>query len=509
MNKSQATDPTYINKEDASHESFENDEINLSQLFFTIWSGRGLIAGISLALFLLVGIYFGTKFLGFAGQSSHDIQLRFTFNGSEKGIYPNKTKFQLSDIISNQTLNIVYKKYKLADSGLSQADFISHISIRPAAINREFIDAKYKTRLGSKGLSQTEIEKLEKAYKSELDTASYRSAILSYADYSKSTIPNQLIEKFLFAIPTTWSTLAINEHGVLDLPVISASAMNLAELKDEEFIIGTALIRDNIKLLASSLLALEKNERIALVREPKSGLTIKDLSNQLQTFKSYRLEPLASLITTKQAYKDLATVKIFLQSKLQSNEDTLNNTLQKAAIYKAAYDEHALLSKNMDAKLQAPTSTKTEIGDSFFGQLLKLGDEASESKYRQELTAKQINLKLQAEDIKAEIIIIKRQLAGLKNKSQQKTENTPIADTYLKTINSFEKLTRNYSLLLELSRKHALSNNGSLFNILNSSANITRFDKIQLKRVITMAIVALIVGGMIGVFITLVLRSRK
>jgi len=511
MSQKQKIDYVYINRdqeEPESPESIDNDEIDLGQLFHTIWAGRGLIAGIALALCLLVCIYFGMRFLGFTGHSLQDIQLRFTFNGAEKGLYPNKTRFQLSDVISNQTLNVVYEKFKLSDSGLSQTDFVENISIQPAAVNRKFIDAKYKDRLNSKGLTQTEIEKLETAYKLELDTASRRSAILSYTSYKQDVIPEQLIEKILFDIPSTWSRLAINEHGVLDLPVMSVSTISIAELKDEEYTIGSALILDSIVRLTESLEILEKNKRIALVRDPQTGLTIKDLKHQLQTFNNYRLEPLNTLISTKNAYRDLSSVRIFLESKSQSLQDELDKTVQKAAIYQAAYAEHTISSKNLDASLQSPAGTNTEIGDAFIGQVLKLGNEVSESKYRQKLTEEQINLKLRAEDIIAEITLLERQLASL-SKTNNDPESVSVADLYNKTVDNFSGLTDSYNTLMELARAHALSNNGALVEILNSNAVVTAFDKIQLKRVIKIAIIALILGAMIGCFIVLMLKVNK
>ena len=515
MSDKQATDRIYINTDDVQLEQTRSDEIDLSQLFQKIWAGRGLIVGISLALCLLAGIFFGVRFLGFNGHKVHDIQLRFSFNGAEKALYPNKTPFRLSDIISSQTLKITYEKYNLKDSGLKQSDFSNNISIHPAAVNRDFINAKYKNRLNTKNISQAEIETLENAYKLELSSASHRSAVLSYTSYDQSAIPDELIEKILFDIPVVWSKLAITEHGVLDLPVISINAMNIGDLKNEEYIIGTARIRDNIKLLTDSLNVLKKNERLALVRAPESGLTIKDLNNQLQTFNNYRVEPLNTLITAQQTYRDLATVKTFFDSKLQALQDNLNKTLQKAAIYQTAFNEHIKTSKSLGANLKSPTGTRTEIGDDFFGQLLKLSDEASESKYRQKLTEEQINLKLEAEDIKTEISILERQLSGL-NKTPKKAEATTNNTTkeatvsqYNKTIADFSKLINNYNQLMELSRKHALSNNGSLFEALDSEANVESFNSVQLKRVIIMTTIALIIGAMIGVFISLLRKTKS
>jgi hypothetical protein len=495
-----------MRQSDARLDTIDADEIDLTQLFQKIWSGRGIIAAVSLAFFLIVGIFFGLRFLSFTGHNTHEIQLRFTFNGTEKGQYPNKTQFRLSDIVSSQTLHIIYEKYNLKGSGLAQTDFINNISIRPAAINRAFIDAKYKSRLGGKGLSQTEIAELENAYQLELAAASHRAAILTYTSYQHSVIADALIEKILFDIPAIWSRLAINEHGVLDLPVISVNAMHINTLKDEEYAIGTARIRDNILLLTASLDLLGSNERIALVRDPQSGLTVQDLNTQLQTFKNYRLEPLNTLITSQQAYRNQTTVKIFLESKLQSFQDQLDKTLQKASIYNTAFKEHSKSSINLGAGLRSPTAT-TEIGDTFFAHLLKLGDEVSASKYRQELTAEYIRLKLKAEDIKIEITLLNRQLRGIK-KPIKKSTTIIIDEIYEKTIAEFLALSHSYSQLMTLARIHALSNNGSLFEALNNKASITSFNKIQLKRVITTAIVALIIGAMMGIFIALLRKTN-
>ena len=62
---------------------------------------------------------------------------------------------------------------------------------------------------------------------------------------------------------------------------------------------------------------------------------------------------------------------------------------------------------------------------------------------------------------------------------------------------------------MELSRKHALSNNGSLFEALDSEANVESFNSVQLKRVIIMTTIALIIGAMIGVFISLLRKTKS
>jgi len=488
----------------------ENDEIDIGQLIKTIWSGRGLILGVSLGFFLLVGIFFGIRFLGFDVHRTQDIQISFPFNGAEKGQYPNGTSFQLSDIISSQILSIVYEKQKLSDSGVSLEDFTNSIAIQPDAIDREFIDTKYKARLSAKNLSQAEIEELESSYKAELTTASHRSAIISY-NYSKyDRIPPQLISKILFDIPDTWANIAVNQHGVLTPPVVDKKALtDVNQLQKEDFLIGTALMRSDINTILSTSGLITSNERLALIRDPISGLSLVGLINRLNKFDTYSLEPLKNIITYDNIYRNRVQTARFIRSRLETLTDNLELINRKISIYLIAYQETLAASRNYGVGLQLPKGTQTEaqLGDAFLGQLLKLGDELSESTFRKYLLEEQIKYKLQAEDLNTEIIKVKRQLAGIKKTNNGSQKATLTHEPYDKAVEEFMSLMDDYDRIIKVIQQHVLTNKGALYESLNSTARVTNFSEIQIKRIIVFALVALIVGGMVGVFIALTRKA--
>ncbi len=502
--------PTDNNNLENRQVAFENDEIEIGQLINTIWSGRGLILGVALGFLLLVGIFFGSRFLISSEHRTQDIQISFPFSGAEKGEYPNGTGFQLSDIISSQVLSVVHEKQKLSEMGISLEGFTNNISIRPAAIDREFIDKKYKTRLSTEDLSQAEIEELESGYKAELTIANHRAALLSYSYGSRDLISSQQIGQILFDIPETWASITVNEHGVLTPPVIDIRALSSAEeLRNVDFLIGITLMKGDTKAMLTASNLVVGNDRLSRIHDPVSGLSIIGLVHRLQKFDQFHLEPALNLISSKNIYRNAAYIEVFLNSSLQMLTDQLNAIEKKVAIFSNAYQETLAASRNFGTGLQLPrgTTTETQIGDAFLGQLLKLGDELSESTFRQYLLEHQIKLKTQAEDMNVEIVQLKRQLAGLKINGHELEDST--FEPYEKAVEEFMTLVVDYDNIINLVRNHVLSNTGALYESMNSTARVSSFDKIQMKRIIKLALVAWILGGMVGVFITLMRKSAN
>lgn len=482
----------------------QNTAISLASLLVIIWSGKKLISILALGLFIVSSVFFSSRFYSPGSNQYHTVQLQFTFAGAEKGLYPNGTQFNFSDITSAQVLKSVYNKYPLINQQLSLEQFMGKFIIHPAVIQRSAIEARYRDELNSGQLSQTEISALEKTYKTELSTRSQRSASLSYLSNSPEPLERELIEKILIDIPLIWSRLAINQSGALDLPIISQSSMDLARLNSQEYEIGLALIHDYKKLLKNSLSILNQNQNAELILDPETGLSLRDLNNQLDRFETYQLNTLDKLVTNQHAFKDLKITKAFLLSKLQSLQDRLRNIRHKADIYKAAYQEHSQLSDNFRANFQPLSGTNTELGDAFVSQLVKLGKKISESKFRQQLIDQQITLTLKAEDLKAEITLLKRKLSGLNEHKVNSSAQININDLYLKAINKFIEISNHYTKLTTIAKFHNLSGRDSLFELLENEAITTSMNLIQFQRTATAGLVALLVGAMFGVLIVLV-----
>jgi len=478
-------------------------ETSLKSLAHTIWSGKKLISILSLCLFLIASSFYSSHFYSLSGSQSHTIQLQFTFPGAEKGLYPNDTQFNLSDIISAQVLEPIYKKYPQINQSLSLQAFMGNFIIHPAAIKRSAIEAKYRNKLEAESLSQTEISTLENAYKTELSTSSQRSAYLSYQSHTSESIKPHLIEKILLEIPFSWSRLAINQNGVLDLPITNTLSMDLNKLNNEEYTLGLALIQDYIEQLKNSLSILNRSHNAELIQDPETGLNLRSLNNQLERFESYQLNTLDKLVTNQHAFKDLKSTKAFLLSRLESLQDRLHNTLSKAQIYKIAYQEHTQLSGRHRAYFRPVSGTSTELGDAFISQLVKLGKKISESEYRQQLTSMEIALTLKAEDLKTEITLVKRKLSGINEHSENSLTPENINNLYLKATNKFIEISKRYTRLADIAKHHKLPEGNSLFELIENKVSTTSMNLIQFQRTAMAGFVALLIGVMLGVLIVL------
>ncbi len=497
-----------------THQQFlvadDDDEIRLADLVRVVWRGRGVIAGTMIACMLAVASFYGMRFLTVPSFNEYSISIRFAFDGAEKGEYPNGSPFLLSDILSTRIVSQVFKEFELDKTGLTTEEFSSRLTIQPLAINRMFIDARFKERLGVKGLSRAEVEDLEQAYTLELNAAVRGAAALRYIAPSRDPIPRTLIEKILFRIPEVWSTIAVKEQGVLDLPVTTAHSFNIDMLNDLEYVTAVALVRDDLRRMDESLKRLGEDDRLALIRDKVEGRNLFDLRKDIDTLLRYQVEPTAQLVTSLGLVRNRAVASNFLESRLQEINDRVEEMGRMSRVYQDALQAQSQASAvGVYPTMPAGGGVQTQLGDQFLGQLMKLGDQISESQYRQSLLDSRIDLDLKMQTYLTDERIFRRQLDQINSttdKSQESNQSGDAMASLERLFRDFAGITGSYGDLLESARTHALSSTRSLYELMQGNVRASETSMTQLRKLGMLVVLGAFVGGIFGVF-ALFIRS--
>lgn len=272
---------------DVINDGYQTDEIDLRELFSKLWAVRFVIL-----LFLTIGFLIGggltfVNWLSKPITNTAVVEVRFNFPSVQKGSYPNGQKFSISDITAPAILSQVYDKYQLGKYNINRVDFVGAIQVLPFATNRAFIEAEFKTALGSKGLSAAEINELNNNYTQALEAASQRFAKLVFRLNASYNLPIDLQKQIVAEIPATWARESIESYGVLDIGVVAVNDMDVSLIENYEYIVTARYLEDYINYSIESAEVLQEDEIGRLLVDKESGFSAKMLLEELDNLKKF------------------------------------------------------------------------------------------------------------------------------------------------------------------------------------------------------------------------------
>jgi len=256
---------------------YKSDEIDLAELFNHLWKKRLVVALITLICGLIGGGVFLTKWLASPSAATSSIEVRFNFPSIQNGTYPNGQAFSLNDIVAPTILNKVYDNQQVEQLGISRSTFINAIQITPFAVNRAFIDAKFKTPLSNSKLAPAEIDELNTNYAKALTIASLRFAKITLNIASNTAIPNNTLHTILIAIPETWAKESIENYGVLDIAIARPGQLDQSLIDDYEYIIAAQYLNDHLRYITASAETLKADDIGRLQKDSQTGSNIAEI----------------------------------------------------------------------------------------------------------------------------------------------------------------------------------------------------------------------------------------
>jgi hypothetical protein len=489
-------------------ETYPNDEIDLALLFQKLWAER-LVVVLSVILIGFLGAgYFLSSWVKHPPISTVAIEIRFNFPSIQNGTYPNGQPFSLNDVVAPAILNQVFIKQNLEEFGLTRTSFIEAIQIAPYGTNREFIESKFKSALGSKNLSAAEIDELNANYAEALAAANLRFARLSFKVKTGLAIPQGVMSAVIKAIPAIWARESIESYGVLDIALANIGELDSGLINNYEYLVSAQYLDDYLTYVTESATAIQADDVGRLLIDPDTNLSIDDVLEELSNLQEFHVNVLQRSFAVVPVVRNRAEASFYLDNQIIVEEERLDQLKRQAAVVDQAY-EQLLSSSNRDFSINNQQGSTAQYGDDFLTRLMSIGDELSESKFKQSLLDRSIELKLQAEESITRISSLKKNLGALESGGEENEIIKKRVDSEVKFITRrLQELAASVNRLATLRSERVLGQSGALYD-LNSEPRVVNNFTEQFKSLIKFSAFGAVAGLFLGFFIALVLAVVK
>jgi len=430
-----------------------------------------IVLAIWLVLFITYALF------TFNSSTYYSLVVGLTFPQAAQGKYPNGSPFSPSDIVSTSILEKVWSENKLADRGIKLQTFQNSISALPYTGEINFIDTKYKQLLSAKGLTRTDIEKIEADYKAEVDQSSSKN-IKILLDSHGENYDTALASRVLIGVATEWNKTAIEKLGVSRSPVLDGLILN-EKMKVEPPYVVLNYLNDFIFRAQAIVRTMRADPNANAYRDPESSLNLSGVYAKLQeisTFQIDRLDAFVAISRKPSEWEILGT-----QYKLKELRATKALLGDKAETYRKALADYS----NNTNKSSAYTSSDRGRGNNSDGagvqidgdaitRLLSLAAQGKDAEYRQKLTSDRIAMENEASDLDAQIQKLERRLS-MASKNNQFTDVTK--KQYLTMLdNIFGELTGVVGIITRIqisAQKDFVGDSGVLFTVINQPVSFS------------------------------------
>lgn len=415
------------NHESQSQKQMPEDEgIDLAKFFrslgrFVSGNYHKLRLWLALAAIAVVVVFVMGLFIK-PPMTTYSEAVAFTFPQSEKGRYPNGSPFSITDLVSRNVLDQVWRDNKLEGQGVSFKDFLEAVSIVPYADNEAFIRAKYQGMLARKNLNSADISAMERDYRAELETQSKKQALLSLTVPFSSPISGSLARKVLSDIPKVWSLQAINQLGVVSIPIAENESVKDEILKKgSPFQVVDYFYKsaDSLQLALNRISAYPGGETLV---DPDTGLSIEDLKRRVADLNRYWILDFDNYVQQRnQASEiDIRSAEI----RLKELQDKKLEYLAEAKTYRVSLQDYdALRQQNMTQQEAAIRSQQNGSGMQLQGdavqKLIDLGGQSKDAEFRQDMVKKRIDAELRANAMDQEIQRLDRRIQAARKQTSR------------------------------------------------------------------------------------------
>ncbi|WIO75379.1 hypothetical protein QP938_05590 [Porticoccaceae bacterium LTM1] len=411
----------------------QNDEIDLKSLLRNMWAVRGpVILAVIIVTLGYWGFWAANQLLA-PSPSTYSRVIQFTFEGAEKGEYPNETPFRIADVVSPAVLAQVYEINQLSELGISQANFVQSFNIQPYAPDYNIIVAKYESAMSRKNITGEEINALQANMKSELEQAQGRSALISFKPIKKIRLNENVIDKVLLDVPRLWAEKAINSDGVtnLDVTIYSSKMFDDQRFESLDYMIAMDLVQDNVRLIKSNIEKLLERPNGAVVKDDQSSFGLPDLEKAIDDVVTYDLQQLITPIQDLGVTKNAEIVKLYYQGEMRKVEQERQFELDQAELIRETLSQYGQnLAGDRSAGGSGAVAGSPQLGDEFLDRVIDLTQKGADMEYRQSLTDKILEHRQNAAELKYKL----EQMQVVLNAVSSKQEKSESEERYIELL---------------------------------------------------------------------------
>jgi hypothetical protein len=509
---------TQESQEQVKHSSHDNDEIDLRELFMSIWNTRKVVV---VMLVLVSCIYWAFIIAGKMTMNSvqtYSKQIDFVFSGVETGKYPSGADFRLADVLAPAVVRRVYDKQSIGDYDLSFEDFIGGFTVSSYSPKSEGILIKYKEQLSRKGISTAESAQINEQLANELTNSQRNSAMIRFTLPQGVSLPKELIITVMHDLPAEWSNYMINEKGVVKfaVPLYSEGIVDIELFKALDHYIAYDLLVDKVSSIKGNILELLELPGSEVVVDDATSLSLQDLEQALGDLFSYDIEAVWLPIRNLGVMKNPDLTKYYFENKMLGLQQKHTEMKNKAAIASDAYNSYA----NHGAKNAgngdnySTGSVMPQLSGEFLDRLMKMGGQDSEQAFRQNLSKQRTDYANEAAEVEFEIAELSSLLKSIKetkNKKQQAIRNNYQAQAEIQLPIILEKLKGYIRVTHDIHEKLSKESVGYIGLLYRDSGKvvISKTDAILSKVVLRNYILLLLLLIFVTIPVVMVRHSMK
>ena len=309
---------------DSSQQHFEDDSIDFGELFGRLKRGLPMILGLAtLGLALTAGGYYvGGQYLSVTTNT----RVVFSFTGSEKGEYPDKSKFSPDDLRAPDNIAEALKRKGLATSEETQTQVRAALTVE-AIIPDSIIKERDKLRAAG----QTPRLYVPDEYTLTLTLP--RKFPMSPRE--REVLLSEIVTVFQENFTRTYVAMPLNFGKAFE-------SLLDADYSDYELVLHQEAKNINLLLAGLTGQALETGDDKSQLgtmsrsfRSPRTQLTFSDLLKQTQLFMQIRLNETLGLIRQHGISQDRSLALLKMDFHIKSLIDDENKAIEEEKVVQA------------------------------------------------------------------------------------------------------------------------------------------------------------------------------
>ncbi len=351
-----------------------------------------ILAVVALA-YLIIAI---AVFLRTPSEQITSQPFRLDFAGAGQGEYPNKTKFNIADIINGPILTRVWQDDHLGNY-IPFGNFSRAVFVLESNRQYDLLAAEYQARLADPKLSPVDRERLQKEFelKTQSITKNEYSINLDRRAGSRS-LPEPLARKVLLDVLNDWANFAVNQQHVIayQVSVLSPEVLNPSAIEQSDPIAAIEVLRSKANRVINNIQKIEKLPGATLARTTSDRLSLEEVRIRLDEILRFRLEPLLAVaLHSPGLMSDRTTTTRFLESQLAYDQRQLEAAQRLADSIRESivvYEQPAATETRQTTAAKTTEQPKgneavPQLSDTFLDRLMALTGRASDAQYRQNL----------------------------------------------------------------------------------------------------------------------------
>ena len=377
-----------MNQVNRSDHHERDEDFDWKKLLHNVWAVRKPV--LLSVVVVSVGYcgFFILKLLRSSPTITHSKIIHFTFQGAEKGYYPNKSRFDIGDLIAPNLLAQVYDQVGLSKREISKPRFIRSFSVLPYTPTYDLIIQKYEALANKQRIQFAEAQQLQENMAEEISQLQHRAVRLSFKSKWRA-IENKKIKDILRSVPRQWANKMVNDYGVLELDTKLHSKKLFDELlyTDMDYLLALDLLETNIEALSSTISELLQRPNGKRVIDEKTGYYLVDIQKFLVDIQNYDLRFLTSAIRERGISNDPELIKLYYEYENSRLKREKNYTSTQVELIENTLKSYSQKSVNIAPTNNAGKTAADMIqasGD-FVDRIANLIKQGDDLQYRQNL----------------------------------------------------------------------------------------------------------------------------